>query len=254
MPKAATSTAPLCQLPGCNNPVEQPPGGGPRKRFCCDQHRLQYWRQSQRDGKDPEPGASGADTGPPALALKAQLEQSLTTLEAIVMRTRTTLIELSSLEEAEAVRKEAFAIAEEQVARAQAERAAEERRRQTAESLAEAATSAAREAEEQLNASNARLVTVEGEVESLRQALEAQTERSHQEVEAAKAQAQQANDKLLKEIRSEIALRAKAEARTESAEARIEELKDELAQLRVEPTRSALSQKPAAKKASKTKK
>ena len=129
------SAATHCQLPGCSNAVEQPSGGGPRKRFCCDTHRLQYWRQSQKESKlgaVAEESFLGNDPSA-VLALRDQLEQSVQTLEAAMTRARTTLIELSSLEQAEAVRKEALASADEMVARAQASQASEERRRQAAE-------------------------------------------------------------------------------------------------------------------------
>ncbi len=243
MTKAALSAVPSCQLPGCSNPVEQPPGGGPRKRFCCDQHRLQYWRQSQREGKVED--RESDDTS--AMALKAQLEQSLTTLEAVVMRTRTTLIELSSLEEAEAIRKETFAIAEEQVARAQAERAAEERRRQAAESLAEAASAMARETEAQLKAATIRIEALTAENQGLEKQLKKQASQAQKDLESAIGKAQRANDKLLQEVRGEIAARAKAEARADSAETRVQELKAELLALRGAPPKT----KPASKKSKK---
>src|ERR1035441_1287350 len=89
----------VCQLPGCENPVEQPPRGGQRKRFCCDQHRVQFWRQtrSEKDA-DQTPRRPSPDAGPapssPALALRGQLEQSVQTLEGVLTRARTTLIEL----------------------------------------------------------------------------------------------------------------------------------------------------------------
>jgi chromosome segregation ATPase len=245
MTKAALSAVPSCQLPGCSNPVEQPPGGGPRKRFCCDQHRLQYWRQSQREGKVEDQRAASDDTS--AMALKAQLEQSLTTLEAVVMRTRTTLIELSSLEEAEAIRKETFAIAEEQVARAQAERAAEERRRQAAESLAEAASAMARETEAQLKAVIIQIEALTAENQGLEQQLKKQASQAQKDLESAVGKAQRANDKLSQEIRGEIAARAKAEARADSAETRVQELKTELLALRGAPPKT----KPASKKSKK---
>lgn len=233
---AKTSALPHCQLPGCSNPVEQPSGGGPHKRFCCDAHRLSYWRQTQREAKAaPDPLPVGGDV--PALALKGALEQSLQSLEAIVLRTRTTLIELSSLEEAEAIRKEAFAIAEEQVARAQAERAAEERRRQAAESLAEAAAASAREAETQLQEVLQQIEALQAENKQLEQLRHDQAAQAEKSLQAVQRKAEQAGEKLLQEVRSEIAARAKAEARADSAENRVDELKTELATLRGESSK-----------------
>src|SRR5437763_15622389 len=29
----------ICALPGCEEPVRQPPGGGPRRLYCSDAHR-----------------------------------------------------------------------------------------------------------------------------------------------------------------------------------------------------------------------
>ena len=112
--------AELCQFPGCKNPVEQPAGGGPRKRFCSDQHRVQFWRQSRTTERTAtrRPTAEAPAVNSPALALRNQLEQSVQSLEGALARARTTLIELADLEEAEAVRAEAFSSADEQVARA----------------------------------------------------------------------------------------------------------------------------------------
>ena len=108
------------------------------------------------------------------LALRDQLEQSVQTLEAAMTRARTALIDLSSLEQAEAVRKEALASADEMVARAQASQASEERRRQSAESLAEAAAAQATEGEAQLHVAKATIKNLEDEVAALRRALEQQ--------------------------------------------------------------------------------
>lgn len=240
------SVTPHCQLPGCSNPVEQPAGGGPRKRFCCDQHRLSYWRQSQRESRTENDSPVGDEA--PALALKSALEQSVHSLEAVILRTRTTLIELSSLEEAEAIRKEAFAVAEERVARALAERTSEERRRQAAESLAEAAAASAREAETQLGDAVAQLETLKAEHLNLEKTIKAQATQARKEIESAQREAQQTGEKLLEEIRTEIAARAKAEARAEAAEARVQELKAELATLRGELPRKQTSAKKAKRK------
>lgn len=144
----AVSNPDTCQLPGCTQPVEQPASGGPRKRFCCDQHRMQLWRQTRAERESPRTTRPpSAPTQSPAIALRTQLEESVHSLEQLLTRARTTLLELSDLDEAEAIRDEARTAAEEQVARAHNERTAEERRRRAAESLAEAASSAAREAE-----------------------------------------------------------------------------------------------------------
>lgn len=191
------SAATHCQLPGCSNAVEQPSGGGPRKRFCCDTHRLQYWRQSQKESKL---GAVAEDSflgnDPSAvLALRDQLEQSVQTLEAAMTRARTALIDLSSLEQAEAVRKEALASADEMVARAQASQASEERRRQSAESLAEAAAAQATEGEAQLHVAKATIKNLEDEVAALRRALEQQAADAEKALEAVRKDATKVQDK-----------------------------------------------------------
>ena len=167
-----TPTPHTCQLPGCENAVEQPAGGGPRKRFCSDAHRVQYWRQSRSERGDTsrrQPTDAGPSSASPALALRSQLEQSVQSLEGALTRARTTLVELADLEEAEAIRLEAFSSADELVARASSERAAEERRRRAAESLAEAASRAAREAEEQTARSQAEAEHARAEVHQVRQ-------------------------------------------------------------------------------------
>ena len=231
-------TAEQCQLPECSNQVEQPSGGGPRKRFCCDAHRLLYWRQTQKEHRQQQSAEQRSllpSNASEVLALRDALESSVSTLEAQLTRARTALLELSSLEAAESTRKQAFAQAEEKVARAQAQQAAEERRRQAAESLAEAAAAQATELESQLHVSNLRQDELQVENEKLSQALEQQTARALEELAAAREQSQKAQDRLLTEVRSEIAARAKAEARSEAAETIIAELKAELAAMRGQP-------------------
>lgn len=244
-------TAEHCQLPECSNRVEQPSGGGPRKRFCCDAHRLLFWRQSQKESRQQQTTSERQELPSNAsavLALRDALEGSVSALEAHLTRARTTLLELSSLEAAESTRKEAFAQAEGQVARAQAEQAAEERRRQAAESLAEAAAAQATELEAQLHVNSLGLKKLRAENEELRQALERQAAQALKDLGAVQKEAEKAQDKLLKEIRSEIASRAKAEARAEGAEAASLELKAELAALRGEPSRAKSKARTAKKK------
>lgn len=242
------NTADQCQLPECSNQVEQPSGGGPRKRFCCDAHRLLYWRQSQKEHRQQQRSDSLPSNVSEVLALRDALEGSVSTLEAHLTRARTALLELSSLEAAESTRKQAFAQAEEQVARAQAQQAAEERRRQAAESLAEAAAAQATELESQLHAASLRQDQLQAESEKLRQALEQQTARALEELATAREQSQKAQDQLLTEVRSEIAARAKAEARSEAAEAIVAELKAELAALRGSQPRTREPEKARSKK------
>ncbi len=234
-------TAEQCQLAECSSSVEQPTGGGPRKRFCCDSHRLLYWRQSQKESRQQQLQNEKAElpsNSSAVLALRDQLEASVSILEGHLTRARTTLLDLSSLEAAESARKEAFAQAEEQVARVQAEQAAEERRRQAAEALAEAAAARTTELEAQMHINNLQLKNLQAENEQLRQSLEQQAAQARTDLDNAQKEVEKSQAKFLQEIRTEIATRAKAEARAESAEASIIDLKAQLALLRGEPTPS----------------
>lgn len=168
-----TTALEICQFPGCGKPLEQPASGGPRKRFCCDQHRLQFWRLSRGEKNESRRQealtSSGAGPVSPVLALRSQLEHSVHTLESLLTKARTTLLDMANLEEAEALRSEVFAAADEQVAKAHSERSAEERRRRAAENLAEAATSAAREAEEHAQQAQAEADQLRQELQQLRE-------------------------------------------------------------------------------------
>lgn len=241
-----TTAAPdLCQFPGCENPVEQPAGGGPRKRFCSDQHRVQFWRQTRTERGD-SPKRSAPETpsvNSPALALRSQLEQSVQTLEGVLTRTRTTLIELADLEEAEAVRAEAFSSADEQVARANTDRAAEERRRRAAENLAEAASSAARGAEDEMAVAQAEAERLRFEIAQVREEMVELETRTEEELAAAKereveqvALANQRADEAIK-LAQVAAAAAQAEAQKakqaqSAAEAQALQAREELEQIR----------------------
>jgi exonuclease VII small subunit len=89
-----TTPAPeTCQLPGCDNLIESHGGPGQRKRFCCDLHRLQFWRQTRSEQGEstrrPPPDAQPNQS--PAVS---QLEQSVQLLEGVLTQAHQALAEL----------------------------------------------------------------------------------------------------------------------------------------------------------------
>ena len=227
-PASPITPSDICQLPGCDNLVEQPAGGGQRKRFCSDQHRVQFWRQSRAEGGE-TPAAAAAPKPPaatsPALVLRGQLEQSVQSLEAVLTRARTTLIELASLEEAEAIRAEATSSADEKVARAYNERAVEERRRRAAENLAEAASSAAQEAEEKMAQAQAEAERARAEVLQVRQETQEQIAQAHQLAEDRIRAAQLAAEAAVEESQQAKLGQAAAEAQVLRAREELEQVR-----------------------------
>jgi len=208
-----------CPFPGCNQLVEQPPGGGPRKRFCSDQHRIQFWRQTR-----PKPAAEELS---PVLLLRNQVEQSVAVLETLLERARTTLLELANLDEAEALRHEWMAAADEKVARALLEKSAEERRRHAAEANAQAAAQSARQATEQAEQAHAEALAFREAAEAARTAQrQAEKERDQQ----AKRHRQELEQMAQRHERSQERLERALEAFRVEAEARVKSL--------IQPTQS----------------
>lgn len=78
-----------CRLPGCAQLVQQPSSGGRPKRFCCDAHRLQFWRQTRGERPRSEGDSSGAS---PVQALRQELQQAQTAL-ALCEKSRLELVE-----------------------------------------------------------------------------------------------------------------------------------------------------------------
>jgi hypothetical protein len=105
----------------------------------------------------------------------------------------------------------------------------------------------ARETEAQLKAVIIQIEALTAENQGLEKQLKEQASQAQKNLESAIGKAQRANDKLLQEVRGEIAARAKAESRAESAETRVQELKAELIALRGAPPKT----KPASKKSKK---
>ena len=79
-----------CQLPGCLQLVQQPSSGGRRKRFCCDAHRLQFWRQTRGERVRPDTERP-VDSPAPAMH-QSELQQAQTAL-ALCEKSRLELVE-----------------------------------------------------------------------------------------------------------------------------------------------------------------
>ena len=163
----------------CGTPLEQPAGGGRRKRFCSDEHRLRYWRERRRQGLPT--GEEGAERPADLRPLTWELQATLLGFQQTVQALAGALADAGDLDAVRVTREQAEAEAQRRIAAAEERRARAERRRLEAEALAEAAEAEVREAQGRLLPMEARCRQAEVEVqaaaereEALRQRLDAE--------------------------------------------------------------------------------